>query len=754
MCIRDRGDCVTDNISGVEYQSSVRNKGTSDLFEGHSVCALFLLNHVGSSNPWIQRDQDEILANTAVNLLWWTEQAALHGIEASFEIKPYLYNDPVCQISVDPTLSGLWTAEVMTKLGYSGSNIFESQMQYVEDLIEETQSDWGFIAFILRGTATYRSNANIFGPSTRITYLAARTGYTTAHEVGHIYGLQDEYEERAPIAYQYTLNGVANLNADFRNPVNAPCIMKATNPNAGICTYNSVHLHWADNVNLIEVVAYPEDALYTIDYLSGSGTPFLTGRYFQGKQAFPLGMNTKIRFNGLNQIQVPSGNYANPKWENGQKSITVSVADQSEQVFLEYLEDFESDNYTAYLKAGKEFTGKRFNRLYADDNGLYALSDQGISIYKDGELTVLDKIHYLPPSDSLIIFRMGRNITKTDNESILIAGREGTTFPIVLELLPNGNENFYKPPQNFREIGFYQAVVQSRDGRIFAAFETGGLHIYDLQGNMQILLERDGLPQDVVSALAIDNTGIIWLGFAKDRQGTGNGALFFLNPDNMSIYQSPAVPEQYKTLQIQKIKTYDEGKTMILISLDKFVVFRNNSWESFSLPVANIFDVDIIDEHRFVAGTNIGMFYQDQNQEWQQVTQQSHYLQENFCFSVLSLPNDIYLCGHNSVGITAIYTGERETSAIIAGSSVETSIKYFPNPFVSGSLTFNSSQPATGNVELSVFDLNGKLVFRSQISIADQNQFSFSIDEKINSGIYVMYLAGAIQGVPGLLYVD
>lgn len=724
-----------------------RSLGLSDRIEGHTVCALLMLNHVTGLQRWTTEDVQQVMQNTAINLMFWVDQASRYGVEASFEIIPYLPDDPVCQISVDPTIASGWQNDVLNALGYFQGSVNDREIAFVRDLIDLHQSDWGFMAYILRGANPYRSNANLFGPSTRISYPASRSGFTTAHEVGHIFGLQDEYEERASFVHSYVLNGLANLNADFRNPVNAPCIMKVATSHAGICSYNAVHLHFTNLIHQVEVHPDPEDGIFLVDYLTSTGSNYIVGRPFQGKVALPLGLGARARIRGLDQIAVESGQYQNPVVNSHTGAYEFEVISPLHEINIRYNYEKPASQYVAYLPHGETYVGKRFHRIEVLRDALFVCSDHAITRYHPQQgLDTLDKVKTGRPGDQqgIKVYRLGRSITTASDGSIIIGAREGNTLPEILEIKQNNQEISMMPPSSFRTIGFYAAADKSEQSEYFAVFSEGGVHVYNPSGGFQIITDREGLPHNQVTALCIDASNTVWLGFGKDRSGQGFGDIYLMNPVTKQIFRDNRIPVELLNKEYRLFKKFDQGNTLVFISSSQFFVLSEGKLSSYELPGTVINDVDRISSDRYAVATNIGLYYMDEDLRWVHCTANSHNLQENFCLSVKALPNDIFLVGHLTAGITALYL---ERSLVSIEESMPSSHHFvvFPNPCHGEEIYIKTGGNPNVQLNIEIYDLMGHLRIHKTIFSADENVIRVDGLNNFKAGVYLIKINGKGQ---------
>lgn len=739
------------DTAGIDDAGSRFNKGLSDTLKGHTVCAIFFVNQINSANPWTLAEQSQCMENAAINLAWWSEQAHFYDIEVSFELKPYYFDHPACQITVDPTSasSGNWIPRIMSNLGFSSGNITEQQVAFTQNLIQQEQSDWGFIAYIIRGQETFRSVASIFGPSTICWVNATRTGMTFAHEVGHIFGLRDEYEERASGTFGTELNGLPNLNADFRNLINAPCIMKMSSA-VGVCCYNAYHLYWTDKVKEFEVKVEPEDAIFRVEYYNTiSNMPILT-RTHQGHTLLPMGYGTRIRLSGLPEISIHSGKFNQAKWqESGSNTLLVDVNKNSHSTaHLQYQFAENHDKYVSFMEMGIHFAGRRIQAMTSDGDALIFASNHGLSIHENGAYMLLDKEVEVRPGDYWITYRNAHSIQRHGNDQWLVGSQLSFAGPEIGLFNKNGEIASWAPPTAFREQGAYRAVTISKEGNPLGAFDGGGLHRYGPDSTFQILRRADGLPDEFISAMAIASDGIIWIGYDGGRTGKDFTGLYFLDTDNWTFSQASGVPSKLSEGVIRKIRFFDD-QTIMVVSDSAVHVLESGVWKEIAPPNGTVFDADRMSPERWALATSMGVYYMDSEKELQHLQQADLPNQENIGRTIISLSPEIIIAGHANYGATATYIGDRSLSS----ASIEipsSSIKIFPNP-LSGNELQLKSELAFENLNVQVCDINGRTLYSQRLSL-DPNQNSvINIPSHISNGIYIVRAEGVVNGFISLL---
>ena len=730
-------DCLQISEDGLDVRI---NKGVSDTLKGHTKCFLFFVNHTSNTNSWTTAQQSQCINNVLVNLLWWTEQAAAYGIEATFEIETFLFDRPECQITVDPTIAAdnIWKTQIMSSLGYDRGNSNEAQLEFLRDQIQAAGSDWGFIGFIIRGANSYRSNAGLFGPSTTCWVNATLNGYTFAHEVGHIFGLRDEYDEIAPLVYGFELNGVPNKNADFRNYINAPCIMKSTIP-IGLCMYNPVHLHWTNHLGGLQITMEPEDAIFEVQYLhQQTGQPFFQRR-FQGNTVIPMGYGSKLRLIAPNLIETLSGAYESPIWNlsGTDRQDVLLETGGPESVHLNYLPAGNTNQAIAYLPQEDFFTGRRIQIIRNIGSKIITLSNHGLSVNDGSTSTILDREIEVRPGSFSIAFRRALSFSEEEDQQYLVGSQAGIGLPEMALFDGIETAQSWMPPNTFREQGGYIAVSLTKEGHAIGAFEFGGLHVYLTDGSFNILSTSSGLPSANVRCLYKDAQGDIWIGYDGGRQGEELRGLFLLNTSTWTVTPNTKVPDQIRDLSVSHILPFDDGQKLIIIAGNQVYLMEEGLWKLLHQSSNQIFtDVARFSDGRWILSSALGVTVQNEIGGWEIINTDTHLLQENFVRSICVLPSDILLMGHNNAGVTALYSDLSTKVDPSIDTYLDHQIQIFPNP--SRNELFLNANSHLGSSSIEIISLDGLSRFQSKVIVEKNNPLLLSIPHNLPNGVYII----------------
>lgn len=194
---------------------------TSEYLIGRVAFAVIFLESNGSVDvnreDWTSDEMDNVIAEIVDGLSWWEDQNPSANVYfTGIALRAPTSYEPINRPSTD---QGLWISEVMTSLGYPGTNYFTQVREYVNDLrsgvdmkipgngTASVYGDWGFVMFVVDSSRDldgsfadgYCAYAYLGGPFLVMTYDNNLWGiwnmdYVTAHETGHIFYATDEYD--------------------------------------------------------------------------------------------------------------------------------------------------------------------------------------------------------------------------------------------------------------------------------------------------------------------------------------------------------------------------------------------------------------------------------------------------------------------------------------------------------------------------------------------------------------------------------
>ncbi|MEW5768324.1 MAG: Ig-like domain-containing protein [bacterium] len=189
-----------------------RFRETSEYMIGRIAVGIILPESNGSidypqTENWTSAEENAIKAEIQACLNWWVarEPAAQLKFITDFHFRVPTGYEPIQHPQTD---EGLWISEVMTSLGYPGTNYMDQVYEYNNALREEQGADWAYTIFVVDSSADgdgkfsdgYFAYAWVGGPFVMLTYDNNGYGISNmdavcAHETGHIFYALDQYAE-------------------------------------------------------------------------------------------------------------------------------------------------------------------------------------------------------------------------------------------------------------------------------------------------------------------------------------------------------------------------------------------------------------------------------------------------------------------------------------------------------------------------------------------------------------------------------
>ncbi|MFB3880144.1 MAG: S-layer homology domain-containing protein [Armatimonadota bacterium] len=295
----DEGVGARGRIGGAPAPPGAASWQTSEYLMGSVIVSLVFVESNGAidtqTENWTSGEEANVVAECLAGANWWISQYPYAASPLSFT---WVYNyarqtgyEPINRSSSD---DGLWIAEALTGLGYSctSSTYFSAARNYVNDLRNSNNKDWGYAAFIVDssvdsdGTFTdgYFAYAYIGGPFMVMTYDndgwgISRMDQVFSHESGHIFRAGDEYCQAgysccSSSAY-YGYLRIQNTNCN----TGVTCIMNTNAP--AVCSVTQQQLGWRDTdadtiADILDVSPTASLTAYVPDPTSDS-TPTYSG---------------------------------------------------------------------------------------------------------------------------------------------------------------------------------------------------------------------------------------------------------------------------------------------------------------------------------------------------------------------------------------------------------------------------------------------------------------------------------------------
>jgi hypothetical protein len=185
-------------------------RGASQFMAGRVAVRLVLPQNDGSREPvgeqWTPAQIAHVTSEVQRALDWWQGQLPLARLsfQLQVEVAPTAY-EPVRYGLAD---EGRWIGDLMTRMGFSGANYFDQVYTAGDELRTRLGTDWTTTIFIVNSAAHptgYFADgrfayAYVNGPMMVLTsdagaYGPQRLAPIVAHELGHIFGALDQYEQ-------------------------------------------------------------------------------------------------------------------------------------------------------------------------------------------------------------------------------------------------------------------------------------------------------------------------------------------------------------------------------------------------------------------------------------------------------------------------------------------------------------------------------------------------------------------------------
>jgi hypothetical protein len=706
--------------------------GTSELLIGSTVVAVLLPNHTGAEGsvavPWTEELQQRILRNVEVNLQWWTDQAARYGHEATFRIVPYLADHPAMQIPYDPTVegSGRYTRDLMAALGYEDDRASLSELQFAfnEDLREEYQTDWAFIAYIIAGANSFRSNANIRGPSTRLWYAAAQSGLVFAHEVGHIFGLYDQYPQVAPFTWQIEVRGFPNGNADFRNSNSMPSIMKF---NWGFDAYAAARLGWIDEVRRFTVRTEPEDAVFEVAYVNPqTGNIGDNWKRFRGATVFHWGFGQQVMLRGVAKTVVGEDVYQLPVWDDGGATLQLEASATADSVFtLRYQATGEiASEYWTYLNSDNALAGENILSMDATPGGRILFgAESGFSLWRQGRRVIFDVPFQERPG--IIPYRTAYDIDADRRKERFVVGTQQYEA-----LIGEGDEpaGAIALPFATRGEGDVQAVAFDDHGAIWLG--TGQqLYRYTDQGLEDISASHRGQISGVVTALAAGDDGSIWVG----GFGRGGNWLKQFFPAAGAWVDHVRV---FRDFSLREIRRAPDGRLFFCMN-QGYSVWDGAAWrhryDFLPLPRFTVRDV-AFHEGRLAIATDRGLWLESPDGVLRQYSMDNSEIPFDVITGLAFDPEGRLFIGTLNRGAAMLedrLTTQARHTRTASGLTLAT---LFPNPFRKGA-TLRLELAREGRLDIDLIGADGRILENWRHGRLATGQHEWHFPEALWSGL-------------------
>ncbi len=182
---------------------------TSEFFVGSVAVGLFLVESNGHAYDWSDEEVAQTLEGIYGALSWWASMEPRANLSFAYELH---IREPTSWEPIENPLadSHMWISEIMSNLGFAGSDARARVLRYNNDLRGRLGTDWAFSIFVAdsddnvnygRFTDDQYACGYIGGPSFTMSRYSS-WAYNSAdyfravpaHETGHIFYATDEYD--------------------------------------------------------------------------------------------------------------------------------------------------------------------------------------------------------------------------------------------------------------------------------------------------------------------------------------------------------------------------------------------------------------------------------------------------------------------------------------------------------------------------------------------------------------------------------
>ena len=269
-----------------------------------------------STEDWEASRETQVASEIQSGMDWWYEQAKNRNIDLTFSYHTYFGRQDVrAQTTYEPINrtsftgtghQGLWVNQIMNNFGYNNDDYFYNTLSFVNDMIVDDNSDWGFIMFVadskndadgkfLDGKFAYSYYG---GPFMMMTYDNDVYGINNmesivAHESGHtFYALDQYYAARQDCSKKAGYLGIANQNSEYSSgggcAINESSIMRGgVGPyqQSRLDKYAAEQIGWkdSDGDDIIDILDVSPSISITSREENSDGTYTIQGKATVGR---------------------------------------------------------------------------------------------------------------------------------------------------------------------------------------------------------------------------------------------------------------------------------------------------------------------------------------------------------------------------------------------------------------------------------------------------------------------------------------
>jgi hypothetical protein len=229
------------------------DRGQSRYLVGDVAVAVIFPESDGTIDPnretWAAGRIDACMDEVAAALDWWEIQEPRANLD--FHIHSYGAQTTGYEpITRTPDDEGLWIAQIMGKMGYkSGTTYFDQVAALNSYEMSRQGADWAYTIFVVdsyndadgRFSDSWFAYSYVGGPFLVMAYDNGEYGLgrmhlVCAHETGHIFGANDEYDSRSE----------RDSPSGARYDQEPACIMESCSSDAIVCPATRAQIGWKD----------------------------------------------------------------------------------------------------------------------------------------------------------------------------------------------------------------------------------------------------------------------------------------------------------------------------------------------------------------------------------------------------------------------------------------------------------------------------------------------------------------------------
>ncbi len=298
-----------------------------------------------STEDWTESEQSQVVSEIASALDWWAAREPRAQLSVVYDT-PHTAPTAVEPISHPYSDQGLWIADTMTALGFSGYSYFDQVRAYNDHLRQTYHTDWAFTIFVVnsandsdnRFSDGYFAYAYLGGPFMVMTsgnngYGLSNMDAVATHEMGHIFRALDQYSS-ANVACdaQSGYLQIENQNSQQGCASDVPSIMRgqiSPYANGQIDMYARGQIGWwdSDGNGILDPVDVGLDVSSVMtETVTGTGVFTVSGHF--AETPFP---SPKYRAILINSVETVNYRVDDGAWQ---------PAEPVDGAFDDYQEDF------------------------------------------------------------------------------------------------------------------------------------------------------------------------------------------------------------------------------------------------------------------------------------------------------------------------------------------------------------------------------------------------------------------------------